>query len=1000
MSILPMSLDAGNRPFAYAGSRAGLLSLVALSIAGWAGALVLRWQPVDDAPGIVGVPLVDGYSEASESAALGVFVAICVLVGVAGRRWRVGASTTAIEWTLCVAGSLALIGLTTAGRSVGPMNLLLGLCLCGAAGAVLAKSRLDSLLARLTMVCLAGALSISVQPALFVELGWWRASGLLGVLVGTEAWLRRRERLAFASALEITMRWFGVGVIVSLATAQTLEIVWALLGAAAFTVVWGCSGDRRLALAVALAGLLCLFSADLRDSAWVYPIRPLVCSLSGGAAAGIVVLLTGTGSSHQPFSRLARATRAVTGLVVTVLFVLAVVSNPWAAAVVLTGWLAWRGRNGRPGLRTLLSVAALWLAFLRIDFGTMLRPVDSFHEGQLISGVWEFDHGRTLFDECAPLRFFDFWMAWISEHIWPKDLVSFRAVFELAEPIGPIGVFLLVLAVTRSGRWSLLTAILSGLIFADDYRVGVALVGVAMVLWFGRRAIGTRLIGLILATSLSAWLGFDVLATVFAASLAAIVTSARLPNNGSWRRLCASTGLEAGAFVVGFVGLHSAIVAIAQGPRSAVAYWTLLADYSRYYQAFYGMPIEWSYSETRWDLVPFGLALGVWLTVSAWAWKRLLPRERQIAAVLAFTSLVIAQRAIGRSDSGHLAAVAYPTLILTSIALRRVTEGTVGRRFPIGGWSEYAFLLLVLVVAITSTPLEGPITSLRQWREAAKNCEISWPQPDPAIAQHLDADDAVWEIQDALMPYTYRRHNATRHDLAYCIGWPGEQLRARDAIRRRSPKIIGWKSLGPNEISNPLRYYLIADDLFDGYRPSRQGRFLIRTQEPWRQWSSEFSQDFGGLVRMGNLASTWANGFDVAQFPSTRRIADPLPSATSAVLNVNMTTSDRVLWIGIRGVRVLDPFLYDRSRRRMILRFAGPGDDGLLSGDRVEFDVALDREPKYYLVPIGCSPAWSWRASIDRIVLTSDGEFAFEVFDVRALPMRLGDLRNAIGLKP
>lgn len=976
-------------------SRALWLSLLAIAIAGAAGGAVFRLRPFSDPPGIVGVPLIEGYSEASERAALLAFAATCASVGFVARRLPLASFPTSKTWILAFVATAGLLSLIAGSRLGGAWALLLGVSTCALCGGACVRWRPISPLLRAAVISMMGALTLSVQPNLLIEIGWWRGAGILATLVLVETWLRRAKPLDAPEHLAMATRWLCVLALASVVLAPNLEIFWTALGAAAFAGTSFTRGRGLVAVLAGLAAALLLVSADMRTSDWVNPIRPLLCSLAGGATAWMWILMwSGSSLSRRVGDWRVGDVEIAAVFIAIVLALTAATRNPWAMGGIGVGWLLCRRTDHALSLPALVVPVLLWLAFLEISPGTLSLPADPFHDGQLISGVWEFDHGRTLFDECAPLRLFDFWIAWLAEHVRPGDLVSYRLAFAMADPLGPIGVFLVVLAATRNPRWSLLTAFLAGMLYPNDYRVGVCLVGVAIVLWLGSRSDRTRIVGLVLVSGVSAHFGFDVVTTIFAASLASIVVRPSPNTAESTMPAAARISREGVVFVVGFSALHTAVLAILQGPASAVAYWELFVNFSRYYPTFYGMPIQWSHAEVRVLLVPFGLTLGTWITVSVWAWKRFEPVQRQVAAVLAVASLVIAQRAMGRSDSGHLAALNYPTLVLAAVGLWQMSKMVFAPRFPYCRVIEEAWLSLVLCVAIASIPLHGPIASFRQWRQSAGNPVIHWPKPDPDIARHLNADDTVWEMQDALMPHTYRRHNPTRHVLAYCMGWPEEQLLARDALLAHPPAVIGWKSLGPNEISNILRYYPMADDLFDNYQPSSQGPFLMRTRsdKPWREWSAEYGTVFGGLVRMGNLAQDWADAGMADFAESTSLIPDPLLPATRAAMDVSHGARERVLWIGIREVRVLKSSLAGRHRRRIILRFAGPGDNGLESGDRVEFDVSLDREPNYYLVPVGCSPAWSWRGSIDRIVLDSGGEFEFELFEMRLLKMRLGDL--------
>lgn len=241
----------------------------------------------------------------------------------------------------------------------------------------------------------------------------------------------------------------------------------------------------------------------------------------------------------------------------------------------------------------------------------------------------------------------------------------------------------------------------------------------------------------------------------------------------------------------------------------------------------------------------------------------------------------------------------------------------------------------------------------------------------------------------------YQRHNPTRHSLAYCIGWPAEQRRAVEAIRRRPPKLVEWKYVGPDGLSNPLRYYLISDYLFDHYAPMRNGRWLARVDEPWRGWTNEHGRDFGGLLRLGGLAHHWGEAW-YARIPShaggipPMATMDPVLRRGRVALDVDVPTDRRLAWLRLAEVKALtrNPMQRD-DWRRMSLRFAGPGEAGFDEMGRIEFDVRCQEEAAWYLVPVGCSPAWSWRERIGRMELDGHGEIAFSLRDLQFPEVRL-----------
>src|SRR5262249_12258788 len=133
------------------------------------------------------------------------------------------------------------------------------------------------------------------------------------------------------------------------------------------------------------------------------------------------------------------------------------------------------------------------------------------------------------------------------------------------------------------------------------------------------------------------------------------------------------------------------------------------------------------------------------------------------------------------------------------------------------------------------------------------------PAPSAFVLERVGPHDYVWEMENGLMSYVHRRHNPTRHALAYAISSPGEQRVAVAALRACPPKLIGWQYIsGTNRIPNPLRYDLISQHLYRHYRPLiAEGAAFLEPAPPGWPGQVDLGPEFDGPLPLGRLALRW-----------------------------------------------------------------------------------------------------------------------------------------------
>ncbi len=143
-------------------------------------------------------------------------------------------------------------------------------------------------------------------------------------------------------------------------------------------------------------------------------------------------------------------------------------------------------------------------------------------------------------------------------------------------------------------------------------------------------------------------------------------------------------------------------------------------------------------------------------------WAIALLQQSRHAMILAGFLTMVGLRGIGRTDLAHVETILLPLVLAICYIVTVLLRDGCPRMFCLV--PGFACFLAV------QTPIDLQ-RSFTYYQEAFRSTDVFGPPTNPSIAQ-LPADATVWDIDSALDQFLSKRHNPTRHSLAYCIGWP------------------------------------------------------------------------------------------------------------------------------------------------------------------------------------------------------------------------------------
>ncbi len=346
-------------------------------------------------------------------------------------------------------------------------------------------------------------------------------------------------------------------------------------------------------------------------------------------------------------------------------------------------------------------------------------------------------------------------------------------------------------------------------------------------------------------------------------------------------------------------------------------------------------------------------------------------------------------------------------------------------------WRNVALLVGVLAAWSTRHASRGPFDLVRYC--SSLSSEETFPLPrDEFIAQTVGPNETIWAIERSLAHVANQRHGPTRYPLAHCIVSPSEQRRVVADMRRNPPRLVLWPAavaareqwsmqlpagwerqqrftpglptadvmIGLDSVPSPLRHFIISQHVLRHYRPAEQPGYLVPA-EPDFPGFTVIPADLNGPLRCGRLPLRWGESrlsflshrieHSAALTTWTSTVAPEshatLPEESSAWRLSGSIDPREINYLSIAvTVRVTDS--RDSSAAVLTIRFASR--DGRDLPSEATLFLEADAEPHTYLVPIGCSPAWTWRSEIGRLVLMANPGIVLKTPQVTAL--RINDL--------
>lgn len=616
-------------------------------------------------------------------------------------------------------------------------------------------------------------------------------------------------------------------------------------------------------------------------------------------------------------------------------------------------------------LRLILPLVLLASCFLSLDAHSVQKFVDPIHDGQIVSAVWQWKQGEILFDQVFPLRLTEFLYfaaldPWVGE-----SRANYVIACQMLDFLGPVGVFAIASGMTHSPSWSWISALFVGAILPFDYRAGICMIllGIAAYLL---RSPAIRVVPLSLVGLASMWMGYDAWGTVMGAIGGAILmTPPHAPVIPSLRKNVLKL-IVCGAWTL---GIFMATLAVWQGWSAVAAYFTLFLEYAREYSAFYGYPAFRVFSELQTTLIPVGILLGWGLASLVCRWREMSLTRRRHLVMLIVSMTLFTQRALARSDFQHLKTLWYPSVVFSLIGLYWLMQYLRDYRWR---WNAMEPLVGMVLLVVAIHFYRGPAFPPRTWfQDSGMKQPLHWPEPNDLIAARLGPTDSLWEIQDGLWPFTYHRRNPTGHVLAYCMGWPKEASRAVRAMEEDPPKVISFRpSNGIDHISSLLWNPVITHFLYEHYRPVLGTDILEPSPNRWRGWSREY-EGYSPDFHLRRLPIRWGENLDhfsprtlekwVIESKSSGIREEELLAVTVALARIPSPRDHLLLRLNVALNEVDDPIL--------TIRFVGP-DGGLDEASRIDFEGK--QGSGVYLIPVGLSPAWSWRERIAALQISSE----------------------------
>lgn len=694
--------------------------------------------------------------------------------------------------------------------------------------------------------------------------------------------------------------------------------------------------------------------------------------------------------------------------VLIISFALLSFCNIWAGicltAVILSILFRWPISRSRTATGLILggTLLATFIPPVVVD-----RSIDPHHDGMILSAIWEFETGRKLFSEVSILRCYHFFVALLSRQLLPPTVAAYHLALQLLGFLAVGGAAALAYAWTRSAAWSVATALLllscaqaDPFLFTYHSRDGILLWVGAFAIEFLRSKSSMRWLWPLLLGCLSAVAGYDCIAPLVPALALAVMflpPITRVTSRTSYRLV--GRLLTVGWVVTLTIGTPTLLLALWQGYESAIEYWKLFVDNANNLSAFYGRPILPGPS-MRLAALGTGV-LGAWSIAGIYGWKEMGNRKRVLWMFLLVYVFLLFHRGLGRSSVSHLKCVVLPSCIMISLGLfevisyfrRRGRRGNLTDRTFVGlalasylAWlMPFSFSSPLVLRKVNSLPREERFEIVDEIRNFSRGRRLAWGNRlDRFVLENVREDQTLWPVEIGIANYMYQRHNPTRHAIASYMCSPAEQRIAVRSMQKNPPSIVFFEQWKIDRVPFELRYYVISQYLFRNYRPSERVQYWIPNDGSWKGFV-EFPEELNLDFQLGHLPITWGQRRSPLLSPRAKMKREVLrwQPAKADVTNTHNGSSRGIRqWncdtqpfqpLDFNYIHLTCTCTFERQlpskESQLHLEFAPTG-QSFDENNRMIFTAIPDGRQHTYLIPVGCSPAWSWRLNINRLRIT------------------------------
>ena len=648
----------------------------------------------------------------------------------------------------------------------------------------------------------------------------------------------------------------------------------------------------------------------------------------------------------------------------------AVATHRWWTSVVTVIIIAVIFRIRRPSPTVALILSGLiFAAFIPSISDT--RPADPYHEGQVISAVWEVQNGRELYTEVFPLRGFAFYTTMLAHTVLPPTIEVSRAANLLLRYLPLAGGVLIGYSWTRSLPWALAFGLAIGTQPMLP-RQGALLILAALVMEILRLDRRSRWWLLLVPDIACCLYGFDGIGPVGLAACGAVLLAPfRLfesLKSDSLRTGLTDALIVGSAFVLPFFLLLTVMIS----PQAGRDYWTLLVTYSRHLNAFYGLPVAFSNLVELKGVASTLVLLPLWNVCYVCNSGQLSASRRRMWLFVSMFIFLWTQRAVGRSDVGHYDCAIYPSIVLSLLLLFEFLSLTrrLGNRSVATDRGVAACVITVVCAIQIEYRSSTPQTLIHQI-QSLPTADSLKPAADPYVLNTVAEDEYFWPVDNGLSTFVHQRHNPTRHAIAYAMGSPTEQRLAVAAMQENPPRLIQLATKVKPQM-DLLQYYVVSQHILGSYRPTDSYGYL----EPNHGTSFESDELPDWLtfsISCGRLPHEWGS----------RRLPELLtvPTKLDFVEDKSSVTSRGHSWKFQRPPRTAQHnYLVaiircnadseSREWPQMAVALTDPQPNRLQQPSLV-FHVNPDGQPREYMIPVGCSPQWCWNSSASQIELIS-----------------------------